>query len=385
MKSIKRTKPTPMQFQPFAMERYMSVYEMAVDYNLSESGVHPLKLQELLELGNMPMEELLQTEINYAHANGIPSLRENIAHWYQGATPANVLVTVGAIEANFNTLQTLTVPGDEVVVMLPNYMQVWGVAQNYGLKVKTFSLREEQNWSPDLAELEEQVTPDTKLISICNPNNPTGYILTETEMDFIVRVAEKAGAWILADEVYAGAEQFTDTITPSFYGKYDRVISVGSMSKAYGLPGLRTGWLVAPPSIVDQVWARHEYTTLSATMLSNKLASLALSEKVQPLLLQRTRKYIRNGYPVLVDWMEGQGGIFSAQPPSAAAIAFVKYNLPINSTELAMQLMNQKSVLIIPGDHFGMDRYLRISFGLPQDYLTEALKRIQDHITSLEL
>jgi len=371
------------EFQPFQMERYMSAYEQAVDFNLSESGVHPMLLRELLSIENTSFEELLNTEINYAHANGIPRLRKNIARMYDGAGPDNVLVTVGAIEANFNSMDALLNRGDEVVIMLPNYMQVWGVAKNLGYRIKTFSLKEENSWAPDLEELENVVSEDTKLIAICNPNNPTGYILKESEMDAIVNIAESVGAWILADEVYAGAEQFTDTQTPSFYGRYDKVIAVGSMSKAYGLPGLRTGWLVAPEKTVDQIWARHEYTTLSTTMLSNKLTALALSEKVRPVIIQRTRDYIRKGYPILQEWMRQQGDIFTTIPPQAAAIAFIKYDLDINSTELAEQLIKEKSVLIIPGDHFGMDKYLRVSYGLPEEYLLGGLARIQELIHTL--
>jgi len=371
------------EFQPFQMERYMSAYEQEVDYNLSESGVHPMLLRELLSIENTSFDELLNTEINYPHANGIPQLRQNISRMYDGAGPDNVLVTVGAIEANFNSMSSVLKRGDEVVIMLPNYMQVWGVAKNLGYRIKTFSLKEENNWAPDLEELEEMVSENTKLIAICNPNNPTGYILNESEMDVIVNIAEKANAWILADEVYAGAEQFTDNETPSFYGRYDKVIAVGSMSKAYGLPGLRTGWLVAPEKTVDHIWARHEYTTLSTTMLSNKLTALALSEKVRPVIIQRTRDYIRKGYPILQEWMRQQGDIFTTIPPQAAAIAFIKYDLDINSTELAEQLIKEKSVLIIPGDHFGMDKYLRISYGLPEEYLLGGLARIQELIRTL--
>ena len=155
------------------------------------------------------------------------------------------------------------------------------------------------------------------------------------------------------------------------------------MSKAYGLPGLRTGWLVAPTEMVDQVWARHEYTTISTTMLSNKLTSIALSEKVQAVIIDRTRNYIRKGFPLLKEWMDKQGDIFSCTPPQAAAIAFVKYNLPVNSTELAMRLVHEKGVMIVPGDHFGMDKFLRISYGLPESYLKTALDRIEELLKSL--
>ena len=285
-------------FQPFQMERMLSRFEKEVEYNLSESGVHPVLLRELVDRENGYLQTLLDTDLNYPHTNGIPPLRQNIARLYQGGRPENVLVTVGAIEANYLVLKTLLAPGDEIVVMLPNYMQIWGLAKNHGLALKTFQLREETGWTPDLAELESVVTASTRLIAVCNPNNPTGSVLSESEMDTIVNLADRVGSWILADEVYAGAERLTDEETPSFYGRYDKALVTGSLSKAYGLPGLRIGWVVAPASIVDDIWARHEYTTISATMLSNQLAALALSPEVRPWLLRRTRSYIRRGYPV---------------------------------------------------------------------------------------
>ena len=370
-------------FQPFEMERMMSLFEQDVEYNLSESGVHPMLLRELLADNPNMMAHLLDTDINYPHVNGIPELRQHIAAMYSGATAANVLVTVGAIEANYITTRTLLAPGDEIVMMLPNYMQIWGIARNHGLSIKTFNLREDQGWAPDLAELETAVTPQTKLIAICNPNNPTGRILTEQEMDAIIAIANKVGAWILADEVYSGAERLTDEQTPSFYGRYPKVIAIGSMSKAYGLPGLRIGWAVGPVDILQDIWARHEYTTISATMLSNKLAALALSPKVRSRILQRTRSYIRQGYPLLQQWMDSHENIFSFTPPGAAAIAFVRYHLDINSTAFTERLRQEKSTLIVPGDHFGMDKFVRISFGLPHDYLVAALDRIHELISEL--
>ncbi|KAA3665080.1 MAG: aminotransferase class I/II-fold pyridoxal phosphate-dependent enzyme [Chloroflexi bacterium] len=371
-------------FQPFVMERMMSLFEQDVEYNLSESGVHPMLLRELLADNPDIMNNLLDTDINYPHVNGNPVLRQNIAAMYDGATAENVLVTVGAIEANYITTRTLLAPGDEIVMMLPNYMQIWGIARNHGLSIKTFNLREDQGWAPDLDELETAVTSRTKLIAICNPNNPTGRIMTAAEMDAVIAIADKVGAWILSDEVYSGAERFTDEQTPSFYGRYPKVVAMGSMSKAYGLPGLRIGWAVAPTDTIDDIWARHEYTTISATMLSNKLAALALSPEVRPRILQRTRSYIRNGYPVLQEWMDSHQNTFSLTPPGAAAIAFVRYHLDINSTTFTDRLREEKSTLIVPGDHFGMDRFVRISFGLPHNYLLAALDRIHDLIVELQ-
>ena len=370
-------------FQPFDMERMMSKWENAVDYNLSESGVHPTTVRELVD-DKALIEELLTTKLGYAQANGIVELRERIAALYPGASPDHVLVTVGCAEGNYNAIHTVLAPGDEAVVMLPNYMQIWGVARNLGALVKPFRLKEELGWAPDLDELNDAVTGRTKLIAVCNPNNPTGYILTEAEMEAIVRAAEQVGAWLLTDEVYSGAERLTEAQTPSFWGQYDRVLAMGSLSKAYGLPGLRIGWVVGPLDIIDEIWARHEYTTISATMLANKLAAIALSPQVRPRLLQRAREYIRRGFPILEDWLNAHEGAFTLIPPQAAAIAFVRYHLKINSTELVERLIHEKSVFIVPGDHFGMDHYLRISFGLPPDYLKAGLDRIHELIAELQ-
>ena len=375
--------PDVSTFQPFLMERYMSRFEQVVDFNLSESGVHPISLRELLDEQPEALDEIMRTPLNYPHVNGTPELRDRIAALYEGATRDHVLVTVGAIEANFITTHALLQPGDEMVVMLPNYMQIWGVAKNHGVHVESFNLREADGWAPDLAELDAVVSPRTQLIAVCNPNNPTGRVLNGGEMDAIVNAADRVGAWILADEVYRGAERVGAAESPSFYGRYDKLVAVGSLSKAYGLPGLRLGWLVAPAAVVQDAWARHEYTTLSATMLSNKIAAIALSGAVRPALIARTRRYIRHGYPVLRQWMQAHERTFRVVAPDAAAIAFARYTLDIESTELTERLRREKSVLVVPGAHFGLDRFVRISFGLPHGTLVPALERFRELVEEL--
>ena len=327
--------------------------------------------------------ELLATDINYPHVNGNPALRENIAALYDGTGIENVLVTVGAAEANNIIMQTLMAPGDEVLTQTPTYKQVWGLATNAGHKVRSFRLDPDRGWAIDLDELDAGVNDNTKIIAVVNPNNPTGYIMSDDEMNAVVNAADRCGAWILADEVYRGAERVREEETPSFVGRYDKVLSLGSMSKAYACPGLRVGWIVGPPDTVDDIWRRHEYTTITASMLSNILATHALSPAVRPRLIQRTRDYIRNGFPVLEEWMNSQDGLFSYTPPQASAVSFIRYHLDINSTELMDTLCRDAGVFLGAGDSFGMDHHLRIAFGQERATLEEAFRRIEATLESL--
>jgi aspartate/methionine/tyrosine aminotransferase len=369
-------------FVPFMLEREMSIWENQVEYNLSESGVHPMTFLELFAGDEQRIEEILGTELNYPQTNGTIELREAIARFYPGATADNVVVTSGAAQANFTTLLTMMDPGDELLVMKPNYMQIWGAAKNLGMNVKTFSLREEQDWSLDIDELNRSISEKTRLIAICNPNNPTGYILSDEERTAIIQAAGRVGAWILADEVYAGAEHNQQQATPSMWGDYERVFAIGSLSKAYALPGLRVGWVVAPGRMADEIWARQDYVTISATMLGNKLAAYTLSPDVYPRVIKRTREYVRKGYGNFSNWCQENSGLISHVPPQAAAIAFVHYNRDINSSELVKRLIAEQSTLVVPGDHFGLDHHLRISYGLDKDYVNAGLQRLLTTLVS---
>jgi aspartate/methionine/tyrosine aminotransferase len=372
-----------MPFQPFVMEQMMSEWENVVEFNLSESGVHPMTLGELLAMDGREAGDLADVGMFYPQANGTVELRENIAALYPGATAADVLVTVGAAEANYLAITTFLEPGDEVVIVLPNYMQVWGVAKNRGAVIKEVHLDVDRDWALDTNALDAAVSPETKMICVVNPNNPTGRIMSEAEMDAVVAAAERSGAWLLADEVYCGAERERDEETPSFYGRYDKVLAQGSMSKAYGLPGLRVGWTVGPAKAVAEMWRRHEYTTITTTMLSNHLTTTALSTKVRPQILARTRMLLKGGYGLLGEWLGDQDGVFTGTPPDAAAITFVKYDLPINSTEWYERLRDKHGVLVVPGDHFGVDNHLRVSFAMPERELVEALGRISESVLEL--
>ena len=196
-----------MQFTTFDLEHEQSVWEQQVDINLTESGVHPIRLDELLDGDESKRAELMSCELNYPHVNGNPELRENIAALYDGAAVENVLVTVGAAEANNVIMETLLQPGDELASLSPTYKQVWGIALNKGNVVRPFHLHSDAGWALDIEGLNRQGTEKTKIIAIVNPNNPTGHIMSDGEMDAVIAAAERFCALSLADEVYRGAER----------------------------------------------------------------------------------------------------------------------------------------------------------------------------------
>jgi hypothetical protein len=250
------------------------------------------------------------------------------------------------------------------------------------MAVKAVHLRGDLGWAPDLDRLESTVSNRTKMIVVCNPNNPTGAILSASEMEAITRIASRCGAWILADEIYQGSERDGHT-TRSFHGTYDRVIVTNGLSKAYGLPGLRIGWIVAPSERIARTWSYHDYTTIAPGTISDMLARVALSPGGRMRCLERTRSICRHNFPLFRQWVEEHGSMFSLVEPRAGAIAYVHYDLPINSTDLIQRLLHEKSVLVVPGDHFGMDHYLRIGYGPPADYLQQALDQVHDLLQSL--
>lgn len=369
-----------MKIETFELERTQSLWENTVDYNLTETGVHPFTLDELLKPDELTKLHALQ--LGYGQTNGAIPLREAISALYPDADCDNVQVTNGSIEANFVALWHLLEAGDELVLMLPNYMQIWGLARSFGVNVKPYYLKEELNWQPDLDAVRKLITPKTKMIAVCNPNNPTGAVLTEDAMDEIVRLAAGCGAWLYADEVYRGAE-LGETETPTFYGRYEKAIVACGLSKAYALPGLRIGWLVGPKEEIAAFWGRRDYTTIATSVLSNYVATLALQPELRAQILRRNRKMLRENLAALTQWTASHEGLFRFLPPQAGGMVFLSYKMEINSTELATQLRDEKSTFIVAGDCFGMDRRVRIGIGSELDYLLEGLERISETLAEI--
>jgi aspartate/methionine/tyrosine aminotransferase len=370
-----------MAFVPFEMERYQSTFEHEVEFNLSESGVHPLTVGELSALVGVDPGEVDGLLLEYIQSNGSRQLRERVAAFHPGADADSVVITNGSCEANFVSTWEICGDGGQIVFMEPNYFQIHGVAQNFGATVREWWL-ESDTWQPSLARLESLVDDETRLIVVTSPNNPTGARFDTGFIDGVVAVAERVGAWILSDEVYRGAE-LDGNESPTFWGRYDRVIVTGGLSKAYALPGLRIGWAVTSSDMAQALWARKDYTTISPGAVSEHLAARALTTEGRAALLNRTRGILRSNWSVLEPWLAERSDVLSWRAPDAGAIALVRYDLPIDSFELGERARKQAGCLLVPGAHFRLPQYLRIGFGPQAARLAEGLRRLGSVIDPL--
>jgi aspartate/methionine/tyrosine aminotransferase len=370
-----------MPIELFEMERMQSTWENLVDYDMSESGVRPLTLRELVTMG-FDLEEFLDQPLGYSQSNGTIELRARIAALYPGTELDQIEVTNGTSEANFLVALSQLRPGDSLAMEVPNYMQLPGVARGLGAAVRTFSLCQATGWEPDWEEFERAVSRQTRLLYLSNPNNPTGAVLSDAAMKRIVERCEATGTWLLSDEVYLGAE-IDRPRTKSFWGMSDKVLVTSGLSKAYGIPGIRIGWIVAPKALAEQCWTQHEYLTIGPNKMSDRIARVAVDIENRERCYARTRQILVRNLPIAREWIESFNGAVSWREPQAGAIALVKYNADVPSVEIAERVRTRQSTLIVPGSHVGLEGYLRIWIGGREEFLREGLRRIGKELTQI--
>lgn len=363
-----------MPIEQFEMERMQSTWENRVEYDMSESGVRPLTLRELVGMG-FDLDEFLDQPLGYSQSNGTVELRERISAHYPGSSIDQIEVTNGTSEANYLVALSQLRAGDRFAMQRPNYMQMPGVARSLGADVRTFRLVQDQGWEPDWDELEHAVSPGTRLLYISNPNNPTGAVLSESAMARIIERCDATGTWLLADEVYLGAE-IDRPRTKSFWGMSSRVIVTSGLSKAYGIPGVRIGWIVAPEKLTTDCWTQHDYLTIGPNKMSDRIARVAVEAPNRERCYARTREILSHNLPIAREWIDSFAGRVTWQPPQAGAIALIKYDSSIASVELAERIRIRQNTLVVPGSHVGLEGYLRIWLGGHEAFLREGLRRI---------
>jgi aspartate/methionine/tyrosine aminotransferase len=366
-----------MQIEDFVLERRLSQHENSVEINLSDSGVHPCDLRSVLT--SAQIDELCSLELGYGWTNGTGELRDTISALYPGRTRDNVLVTNGSTEAIFVMIMSLLSPGDELICVVPSYLHISGWARAAGVTVKTLAMREQDGWVPDLNHLRALITPRTRMISIANPNNPTGAVLSEEQMRALAALAAEHDLYLHADEIYKGSE-IEGEEGPSFSGLHEKILVTSGLSKAMAMPGLRLGWMVGPAAAVQAGWRCKDYTTITTNKLSEFIACHALQPQVRRRVLDRGKHMLGENLALLTGWVHRHSDCFSFKPPRAGGMAFLRYALRIESAVLVERLRVEKGVLICAGDAFGLDGYVRIAIGVPRERLQEGLRRIRGFV-----
>lgn len=364
-----------MHIAPFGVEQWMNRWENHCELNLAETCVDSLSVAGLLAIAGSDWEqvqaELAPMRLGYGAIRGSAALRGAVAALYDARNAEQVLITHGTIGANHLLYQTLLSAGDHVVSITPSYQQHTAIPRSIGAEVSELRLRAQDRWLPDLDALAALLRPQTRLIALTNPNNPTGALLERGALERLVALARDRDAWILCDEVYRGTEQ--EAPAPSIADLYERGISTGSTSKAFSLAGLRLGWIVGPPALLEAVEVHRDYTTISVGMLDDHFAALALTHA--DAILARSRGIVRANLRLLADWVAAEPRA-SMVTPRAGTTALLALDAGLPSYELCETLLRDTGVMFTPGSVMDMEGYLRIGYACAGDVLEEGLTRV---------
>ncbi|NOH82186.1 aminotransferase [Vibrio sp. 03-59-1] len=372
-----------MKIKEFGVEIWMNEYENSCLYNLAETCVESLTVEQLLDMAGKRetiLNELLPMKLTYGAIEGSDRLRNNITEIYQNQQKENILITHGAIGANALIHQTLVEPGDRVVSVLPTYQQHYSIPESFGADVQIVKLKEENNFLPDLEELQKLTNSNTRLITINNPNNPTGALMDETFLKQVVDIARACDAYLLCDEVYRGTDASGDGFTASIADLYEKGISTASMSKSFSLAGLRLGWIAAPTDVIHAVTIHRDYNTISVGMLDDHFACIALECKEQ--ILERSRSICQANREVLDAWISNEP-LISYVKPQSGTVALLKYDLDMSSREFCVRLLESKGVMFTPGSVLEMEGYVRIGYANNPQVLKDGLQKTSEFLAEL--
>lgn len=375
-----------MKIKPFAIEEWMNEYEDDAVYNLAETCVDSLSIRELVTIDGSDYDEFFRSiadkRMTYGHITGSPKFKKNVAKLYKTMKPENILSMNGAIGANFLVLYTLVEPGDEVVCVDPTYQQLHSVPESFGAEVKRLRLTQENNYLPDLEELESLVNAKTRLIIINNPNNPSGAVMDADYLGKIVQIARKHDAYVLCDEVYRGLWQDPVAEVPSMADLYDKGISTGSMSKSLSLAGLRLGWIAGPEELIGKCTVRRDYTTISNGRIDDLLAVHALEN--YDLIMERNLKIIRDNLKILDEWVEKEEKITYFKP-RAGTTAILKYDADMSSEDFCIGLFKENGAFLAPGSAFDLEGTVRIGYANSTEVLKNGLAKVSEFLDKLEV
>lgn len=369
-----------MQIEPFKVEIWMNEWETQCTYNLAETCVASITVEELLALSGGSADDLsglLQMKLTYGDIEGSPRLRTAIANLYANQCIEDITVTHGTIAANMLVHKAIVEPGDHVLSIVPTYQQHYSIPKSIQADVTTLALREEDGFLPNLEALKAGVKPNTKLIAFTNPNNPTGALIERPMLEDMVNIADSVSAYLLCDEVYRGTGQVGDGMSPSIADLYSKGISTAGMSKVFSLAGLRVGWVIAPQEVREQVLIHRDYDTISVGMINDHFAAIALEHADK--VLARSHEITRGNLALLEAWIAKEPKV-SWVKPRAGTTAMLKLNIPVTAREFCIDLVTKTGVMLTPGDAFDMEGYARIGFANDTQTLTEGLAALSEYL-----
>ncbi|MEC7517388.1 MAG: aminotransferase [Pseudomonadota bacterium] len=369
-----------MFIEPFKVEIWMNEWETRCSYNLAETCVASITIEELLALSGRDegdLSELLSMKLTYGDIEGSDRLRTAISKLYGNTSITDITITHGTIAANMLVHKGLVERGDHVVSIVPTYQQHYSIPRSIEADVATLSLEASAGFLPDLDRLRSMVTPETKLIAFTNPNNPTGALIERPMLEAIAEIADSVDAYLLCDEVYRGTGQVGDGMVPSIVDIYDKGISTAGMSKVFSLAGLRVGWVVAPKELTEKIMIHRDYDTISVGMINDHFAAMALENADK--VLARSQAITRENLAILDNWVNSEPRVDWVKP-RAGTTAMLKLDIPISSREFCIDLLEKTGVMLTPGDAFDMEGYVRIGYANEREILEAGLSEISTYL-----
>ena len=371
-----------MPLNPFKLERYFARYEFSVKYMLSASDCEGLAMADLLALAAPESQKLWQDlKLSYTESQGHPLLRAEVAGLYQHITPNDVVIAAPE-EAIFIAMQALLKPGDHVIVVSPAYQSLFEIAASIGCRVTPWKLSPGAGgWRLDLAQLEQAITPQTRLLVVNFPNNPTGYLPARGDWEAMIALAHKHQVAIFSDEMYRLLEQDAALRLPAMCDVYERGISLSGLSKSFALPGLRLGWLAARSPEWTAAWLHYkDYTTICHSAPSEILGIIALQNKES--ILRRNREIIGENIAIAEQFFSAQQDQFSWLSPQAGSVAFPQWLGQTPIEQLCQEILDRQGVMIVPGSLFDFPgNYFRI--GLGRKNFGEAIEQVSQYMQSV--
>ena len=366
-----------MKVVPAHLEYWLRDYYFSTEIDLGCSGVENFSFGELRQFFNITPDDLDRIVLRDSRTLGDPELRTAIGNRWGNGKTERVMATNGSSEAIYLIMHSLLEPGDEVVVLDPAYQQLFSLAESIGCKLKHWQLRFENSFRPDLREARHLIGPQTRMIVVNFPHNPTGASLTPAEQDELIDLAAGTGAYLVWDAAFSELT-YDGPVLPEPGERYDRTITLGTLSKAYGLPGLRVGWCLAAPDVLERLVCLRDYTTLALSPLIEHVATRAIENG--DLLLQPRLAQARHNLELLLSWADRHREFVSIARPQGGVSVFMRVHGVADIEDFCRQLVDESSVLLVPGTSFGHPGYVRLGFGCSTRELTEGLSRLSEHL-----